>query len=285
MEVEKFKSIFEGLDVAYGQHQPNGSRADGKQQGKSYIVRQEVTDELWQKHLEGEGPSLGIIPIRADNTTKWGCIDIDDYPLDHSALFKKIKKLNLPLVYCKSKSGGAHLFIFMKRTIASKLIRNKLTQMAALIGHSQSEIFPKQSSISLEKGDLGNFLNLPYYNGNKSVRYALKENGTTASLEEFFEIYNKNVVDSLDDIGGSKDEDIIKDGPPCLQALCGQGFPPGTRNNGLFNIGVYTKKFDPDNWERLLEEYNQKYMQPPLDHKEVATVVGQLNKKRLSIQM
>ena len=74
MEVEKFKLIFEGLDVAYGQHQPNGSRADGKQQGKSYIVRQEVTDELWQKHLEGEGPSLGIIPIRADNTTKWGCI-------------------------------------------------------------------------------------------------------------------------------------------------------------------------------------------------------------------
>ena len=45
----------------------------------------------------------------------------------------------------------------MKKTIASKLIRNKLTQMAALIGHSQSEIFPKQSSISLEKGDLGNF--------------------------------------------------------------------------------------------------------------------------------
>ena len=279
MEVEKFKSIFEGLDVAYGQHQPNGSRADGKQQGKSYIVRQEGTDELWQKHLEGEGPSLGIIPIRADNTTKWGCIDVDDYPLDHSALFKKIKKLNLPLVYCKSKSGGAHLFIFMKKTIASKLIRNKLTQMAALIGHSQSEIFPKQSSISLEKGDLGNFLNLPYYNGNKSVRYALKENGTTASLEEFYEIYDRNVVDNIDDIGGSKDEDIIKDGPPCLQALCGQGFPPGTRNNGLFNIGVYTKKFDPDNWERLLEEYNQKYMQPPLDHKEVATVVSQLNKK------
>ena len=92
MEVEKFKSIFEGLDVAYGQHQPNGSRADGKQQGKSYIVRQEVVDELWKKHLEGEGPSLGIIPIRADNTSKWGCIDIDDYPLDHTLLFKKIKK-------------------------------------------------------------------------------------------------------------------------------------------------------------------------------------------------
>jgi len=277
VEVEKFKSIFEGLDVAYGQHQPNGSRADGKQQGKSYIVRQEVTDELWQKHLAGEGPSLGIIPIRADNTTKWGCIDIDSYPLDHTSLFKKIRRLKLPLVYCKSKSGGAHLFLFLKKTIASKLVRNKLIEISALIGHSSSEIFPKQSSISLEKGDLGNFLNLPYYNGDKSVRYALRENGTKASIEEFFDIYEKNIVDDLDKIGAEQAE-IVPDGPPCLQALCSQGFPPGTRNNGLFNIGVYTKKFDPDNWEKLLEKYNQKYMKPPLDHKEVALVVKSLDK-------
>ena len=277
MQVEKFKSIFEALDVAYGQHQPNGSRADGKQQGKSYIVRQEVTDELWQKHLAGEGPSLGIIPIRADNTTKWGCIDIDSYPLDHTSLFKKIRRLKLPLVYCKSKSGGAHLFLFLKKTIASKLVRNKLIEISALIGHSASEIFPKQSSISLEKGDLGNFLNLPYYNSNKSVRYALRENATSATLEEFFDIYEKNVVEDLDKIGAEQAE-IVPDGPPCLQALCSQGFPPGTRNNGLFNIGVYTKKFDPDNWEKLLEKYNQKYMKPPLMSKEVAVVVKSLDK-------
>ena len=51
MVYKKFKSIFEGLDIAYGQHQPGGSRADGKQQGKSYMVTKEVTDELWEKHL------------------------------------------------------------------------------------------------------------------------------------------------------------------------------------------------------------------------------------------
>ena len=139
MKVEKFKSIFEGLDVAYGQHQPQGSRADGKQQGKSYMVRKEVTHELWEKHLEGEGPSLGIIPIRADNTTKWGCIDVDTYPLDHRSLIIKIRKLGLPLVYCKSKSGGAHLFLFMKNPIAAKLVRTKLTDMASSLG--QSTIF------------------------------------------------------------------------------------------------------------------------------------------------
>ena len=278
MEVEKFKSIFEGLDVAYGQHQPQGSRADGKQQGKSYIVRQEVTHELWKAHLEGIGPSLGIIPIRADNTTKWGCIDIDHYPLDHNSLLKKIRELQLPLVHCKSKSGGAHLFLFLKNPIASKLVKTKLTEMAGLIGQATAEVFPKQTSISIEKGDLGNFLNLPYYRGNKSARFALKDNATGAGLEEFFEIYEKYVVDDIDSIGASKTE-IVPDGPPCLQALCSQGFPEGTRNSGLFNIGVYTKKFDPDNWEKLLENYNREYMNPPLDHTEVSTVVKQLNKK------
>ena len=57
--MDKFKLIFEGLDVAYGQHQSEGKRADGKQEGKSYIVKQEVTDNLWQSHLDGVGPSLG----------------------------------------------------------------------------------------------------------------------------------------------------------------------------------------------------------------------------------
>ena len=77
--MEEFKSIFEGLDVAYGQHQSEGKRADGKQEGKSYIVKKLVTDQLWSQHLAGEGPSLGIIPIMADNTSRWGCIDIDTY--------------------------------------------------------------------------------------------------------------------------------------------------------------------------------------------------------------
>ena len=279
MVFKKFKSIFEGLDIAYGQHQPSGSRADGKQQGKSYMVTKEVTDELWQKHLKGEGPSLGIIPIRADNTTKWGCIDIDTYPLDHRALINKIRKLDLPLVYCKSKSGGAHLFLFMQQPIASKLVRSKLTDMAATIGHSDSEVFPKQSGIQIEKGDLGNFLNLPYFNSDKSVRYAIKDDATAATLDEFFEMYEKYAVKDIDKTGTQTPKEVIKDGPPCLQALCSQGFPAGTRNNGLFNIGVYLKKFDPDNWEKLLEEHNQTFMKPPLDHREVANVVKALDKK------
>jgi hypothetical protein len=91
-DIAKFKSIFEGLDIAYGTYRIEKSRGDGKQAGKAVVVRKPPTDDLWVKHLEGVEPSLGIIPIRADNTCIWGCIDIDQYPLDHAGLVRKVQE-------------------------------------------------------------------------------------------------------------------------------------------------------------------------------------------------
>ena len=277
--MKEFKSIFEGLDVAYGQHQSEGKRADGKQEGKSYIVKKLVKDDLWQAHLDGEGPSLGIIPIMADNTSRWGCIDIDTYPIDYRKIINSIRTLQLPLVPCRSKSGGLHIFLFLKKPIAAKLIRAKLREAASALGYADVEVFPKQSTILIEKGDLGNFLNLPYYNAKNSTRYAYKDDGTAATLHEFISLYNKYVVSGTDEVAIQVSGDVIKDGPPCLQQLCTQGFSEGGRNNGLFNIGVYLRKFDPDNWKTLLEEYNRNYMTPPLSASEVVTVQKQLEKK------
>ena len=58
--MDKFKSIFSGLEIAYGQYQPGERGNNGKQKGKAFIVRGQVTDELWSNHLEGKGPALGI---------------------------------------------------------------------------------------------------------------------------------------------------------------------------------------------------------------------------------
>jgi hypothetical protein len=89
--MEKFKNIFEGLKIAYGQYQ-KGDRSDigSKQKGKAFIVRKDVTDDLWEKHLQGEGAALGIVPITETNDCKWGCIDIDQYNFDHLSLVKEV---------------------------------------------------------------------------------------------------------------------------------------------------------------------------------------------------
>jgi hypothetical protein len=61
--------------------------------------------------------------------------------------------------------------------------------------------------------------------------------------------------------------------------LCSQGFPEGTRNNGLFNIGIYLKKVSPSAWEDKVVEHNMKYFAPPLPNNEVQIVIKQLGKK------
>ena len=56
MIMDKFKSIFLGLEIAYGQYQPGERGENGKQKGKAFIVRGDVTDSLWIDHLKGKGP-------------------------------------------------------------------------------------------------------------------------------------------------------------------------------------------------------------------------------------
>ena len=56
--MKKFKEIFEGLNSAYGQYIPsNIYSTNGKQKGKPFTVKKQVTDALWQSHLDGkDGP-------------------------------------------------------------------------------------------------------------------------------------------------------------------------------------------------------------------------------------
>ena len=65
--------------------------------------------------------NLGIIPINDNSECRWGCIDIDSYAgFDHKKLINKIKNLNLPLIVCRSKSGGAHVFLFTSDYVSEK---------------------------------------------------------------------------------------------------------------------------------------------------------------------
>ena len=280
----KFKEIFEGNKSAYGQLILTGVKNDkGKAEGKAFIKRQAVTDDLWKDHLEGKDPALGVIPINENNECKWGCIDVDQYNLDHIAIMRSIKGLNFPLVTFRSKSGGAHLFLFTKEFIPAGLMQAKLKAMADALGYAGSEIFPKQTEILIERGDTGNFLNLPYHGGIRGLRYTFEENGKAASLESFYSIYDEwaQTKEQVENIVIKKAEviELFKDGPPCLNRLGEEGFGEGSRNNALFNVAVYHKQANPDNWEDMVMQDNQKYMSPPLSFQEVKQLMGSIGKR------
>jgi len=283
MSVEKISSIFAGLEQAYGTFKIEKQTQSGKNAGKAAVIRETRTTELWEGHLSGTGKGIGIIPINEDNCCVWGCIDIDQYPLDHADLVAKIRQAKLPLVVCRSKSGGAHCFLFTTEWIEAKVMQGTLQHISTALGYGNSEIFPKQVKLNLERGDVGNFLNLPYYDAEDGLRYAIKDDGTSATLEEFFALYDAH-VQTPEQIGGLTQETnnsdiIVKDGPPCLQYLCKEKISEGGRNNGLFNLGVYLRKAYPDEWESKILEYNAQYLAPPLPLNEVNIVAKQLEKK------
>ena len=87
----------------------------GKRVAKVITVHEPLTLDLWKKHLEGS-VRIGIKPER-DTKCKWACIDIDPHnykDYNQKKIVDIIKEFSLPLVPVRSKSGGLHLFLFLK---------------------------------------------------------------------------------------------------------------------------------------------------------------------------
>ena len=262
---ERFISLFKGYSGAHGQTTVLDSQREGKKKAKSFIVREPLTLGLVREHLGGKR-GVGSIPIDETNSCHFGALDIDDYNLDLVALYKKVEKLKLPLVMCRSKSGGAHLFLFMAEKTPASEIRDKLAEFASALGWGTCEIFPKQEEVIVERGDVGNFINLPYFNAQFTTRYALDKKGESLTLEEFLDRAEERRVTfkELSECKIGVGENVLPNGPPCLQQIAEYGIPEGGRNNTLLNIGVYYRMVDPENWKQLLEKANQQYCNPPL---------------------
>ena len=161
--------------------------------------------------------------------------------------------------------GGAHVYCFLKEKAPAGDMQDKLREISAGLGYGGVEIFPKQREVLVDRGDIGSWLNMPYFEGDESMRYAFDSKGDALSLTNFIKFVEERMIthEELVELEVPVLDDI-KDGPPCLQVLLKQGFPEGTRNNGLFNVGVYLKKSNPEKWDLEIEEYNRKYVHPPL---------------------
>lgn len=274
-----------GAHGTYGQEDRSHGRAKVEIKKTAKTLRDPPTAALWEKHLLGER-ALGIVPINEEGLCWWGVIDVDVYSITHADVVKNIKKFDLPIIVCRSKSGGAHLFVFLREPVLAAVLISKLNEVAAALGYGGSEIFPKQTEVKSDRGDVGNWLNMPYFRATDGDRYAVNERGNGMSLRTFLDIAERSriTLDELDRIfprSVAQDEDL-SDGPPCLQYLASVKVSEGGRNNALFAYGVLAKKKYPDSWESVLETWNQKFISPALTSEEVMIIKKSLKKKEYS---
>lgn len=276
----RFMAAFEGHSAAHGQTQISEERRAGKQKATSRIVKKPLTLQLIESHLEGKW-GVGAIPINEDNKCKFGALDIDQYPLDLPALDKKIRDAKIPAIVCRSKSGGAHVFFFFSEWISAGEFRDKASEIASYLGYGGCEIFPKQEQLLTERGDVGNFINMPYFDVELTTRYALKSGGDEATLEEFLDMVDERSCSAKDflliELGGTSD--MFKEWPPCLSQLLSMGIPEGGRNTTMFAVGIACRLVEPENWKALHEQINTTYCDPPLPASEIVTIQQQLEKK------
>ena len=273
--------LFKGYELAHGQYRVQKTESDGKMSGRAVTVAEPATQENFESHLNGGDYILGIIMLRENNSCNFGVIDVDirgDVKLNESLeqLEKKINKT--PLVLCRSKSGGAHLYLFCEPAIPAIDMVAKLNEFAATLGYGGAEIFPKQISRANER-DRGNWINLCYWDGDKTERYAI-HNGKKLDLKNFIKLAEKKST-TFEELENYKPDlvDIFNDGPPCLQHLMTMGFPEGGRNISMFNVGVYYSKKNPDDWQEDLMKFNYEHVSTPLPSSEVNGLVKAVSKK------
>lgn len=278
--------VFAGYQDGYGVSIVNNDHIEGTKRGaKSFWKHEKLTDEVWKAHAEGR-TSIGVSPLGDKSKIRWGAIDIDEYTIQLVDLIDKIESNNLPIVLFRSKSGGAHLFVFFTEAINAKIAREAMSNMATIMGFPGVEIFPKQDKRS-ENLPYGNWINIPYFNAEETDRYAIDKNGNAVLAEHFKDhLFEKRIgkqaveyfANLKVNVNAPKEEnEPLKGGPPCLNKLIVEGFPPNTRNNSLFNFGVYAKKAAPQRWKEYVTKFNEEYISPSLETKEVNNIIRSLD--------
>ena len=299
-EAGRLMALFAGHGGAHGTHgAPVLNEAKGKWEIKSTArtIHDPVSLDLWKRHLCGTRP-LGVVSIREDSTCLWGSIDVDQYgdAFDPIAIVRQVSEARLPLIPCRSKSGGLHLFLFVLDPVPAALMMETLKRIADQLGLAGSEIFPKQSSIDADRGDLGNWMVMPYFgdtfDGRLKEQVGLTKDGREMSLTTFLHVAEKARASEQELPGiavapkprrrraaaDADATDVLAGCPACLRSLAEAGVPEGMRNQALFNLGVHARKSHPATWQNMIAEFNHAFFRPPLSLDEVNAIVKSVGK-------
>ena len=294
--LQRFRSIFRGNPEHWGQYTLPKDLDD---KGKGRFVHRTITDNDFENHLTGKADGIGLVPIKDNRGTLFfGAIDWDDKKADHEELAKRVAQWGMPLVVCRSRRGGAHLFCLTTEEVSADVMRAKLQYFVSLLGIKNPppapgkkpqpvEIFPKQGASEwrqlIKKGEdpNGNWINIPYYKGNKSNRYGFDDEGNKLSLEEFLNFAEKKrITEAMLKAWVPQVGQVLGEGaPPCLEIIHTKGTDAGEKGNSyLFNLGVFYKLAYPDSWEDKLREYNET-LDDPMEDSDLRSTIRSIDRK------
>jgi hypothetical protein len=150
---QPYISLFRGRGDVYGHN-------EGR------CVKEQLTNEVFQKHFSGEAP-IGIYPMvpHAEQFyVAWGCVDFDTADADQNAvkLHDALMEAGIVSWIEKSRSKGFHVWVFAEQAVLAEDMRNMLVVASHVAETPTTEVNPKQTT--LKAGQYGNYVRLPYPN-------------------------------------------------------------------------------------------------------------------------
>ena len=146
-------------------------------------VHEPLADHLLALHLQGTA-TLGVYPVRADQTVLFGALDIDVrksalatdaanpsmtaqlrelVQADARRLARQFEQLHLPVYVEESGYKGVHLWLFFAEPVPAAKVKRFLEAVVGRVGppspELQWEVFPKQEQVAEDQ--LGNLIKLP----------------------------------------------------------------------------------------------------------------------------
>ena len=291
MDLSRFSELFDGSKRKYGTFKPSGlKRADGKVEGVynwESFPADGNEEPIFRDHIEGV-QSIGIVPIREDNTVSFGVIDVDQIKSEEEAneVLDKIRSWNLPFVPFRSKSGGVHAYLFIDGSAPANEVKRRLTALSLKLGRPKStiDIFPVQTKLNAD--GTGNQINTPYFNHKDETtkRWAIRNYNIKdlIPLEEFLTMkITKVTLKELESIGIKK----VSDYPPCMDYYFENKVYEGERDKALLQFGCVARKMHGDNEDKVREEMDNfvtKFFatEEGFDKNQFAKKVSQVMKKR-----
>jgi len=273
---KQLAELFAGNNTSYIQATLTGSKDDrGKRKADYLTIHKPLTEEIWTDHIDGK-VVIGLKPEREDKAI-WGCIDID--PKNYQDYSSKkyvdiITKSKLPLVPVLSKSGGLHLFLFLKDWANVDDIKKVLNKWNTLYFLS-NEVFPMNKAVGM-----------PYTNAELTTEYAIAENGMGINLQSFIVLANKKKM-NIQELNNFETPTYEPEAqwanyPPCVQKLIQEKWSGNNRNNFLFNVLTLETKKNPlitlEDLIRIGKNRNREIFTAPLEDKEVENTAKSVKK-------
>ena len=281
--VDAYAEVFKGNQTAHGVHIPENKVKKGeKAKGKSFTRREKLTADHILKHLHGE-ESIGVNPLNHEGKVNFVVIDVDVYPVDPTHYLAILKRAGLPFIGFRSKSGGLHLYLFFSSAVLAAKVLPLMQTVRQILGlPKDTEIFPKQTRLIGDQ--IGNWINLPYFDYTKPVRQAYSFEGDMLSLTDALTA----IQDSKVSFAGFEEaiaQAPLSEAPPCLQTIFMHGgAEEGSRNCYLFNCAIYLKARFGKDFAENLHALNKKTLHP-IEYEELdRTVVASHNKGDYSYQ-